>query len=115
MMALHLGKLSKNAALNRLIRKIIWASALNVKVVLCWVLEHTSIRGNEIADPYAPVAALRTGVDEPLVPYLDMKPVIRRRLRELWQQEWNKESHNKLHIMKPYIGKYLTKKNKIDS
>lgn len=86
------------------------AYASDMRIVVCWVPGHSSIRGNEIADRYAAAAALRTRVDEPLVPYLDMKPAIRRRLREMWQLEWDKESNNKLHTVKPYIGKYLTEK-----
>lgn len=72
-MALHLAKPSKNPVLNQLIRKIMSAYGSDMRIIVCWMPGHSSIRGNEIADRYAAAAALRTHVDEPLVPYLDMK------------------------------------------
>lgn len=86
------------------------AHALGLKIIVCWVPGHCGIRGNEIADKNAALAALRSDVEISQVPYEDMKPVIRRRLRERWQQHWDEQTHNKLHTIKPQIGKYMTDK-----
>lgn len=64
---------------------------------------HSGISGNEIADRNAAVPALGTCVDVPRVPYL-----IKRGLRKTWQQTWDQQTDNKLHAIKPRLGRYRT-------
>lgn len=108
--ALHSGKPTKNVILNRLIKSIMSAYALKLTLVVCWVPGHSGILGNEIADQNAAVAALRSAIDVPQVPYLDIKPLVRKGLRKCWQLQWDTQTDNKLHAIKPRIGRYNTEK-----
>lgn len=76
------------------------AYALKLNLVVYWVPVPSGIRGNEIADQNATVAALRNVVDIPHVFYLYMKALVRSRLRRRLQQQWDTQI-NKLNIIKP--------------
>lgn len=40
------------------------------------------------------------------VPIMDLKPNIRKKLRAYWQKLWDQQTHNKLHLIKPYLGNW---------
>ena len=54
------------------------------------------------------MAAQRSDIDIPQVPHIDIKPTIRHTLRRLWQKHWDKQTENKLHVIKPHLGRYTT-------
>ena len=40
------------------------------------------------------------------VPALDLKPLLKQKLRAYWQRSWDRQTHNKLHIIKPTLGNW---------
>lgn len=40
------------------------------------------------------------------VPALDLKPFLRKSLRNYWQRSWDNETSNKLHVIKPQLGNW---------
>ena len=70
---------------------------------LCWVLGHADIQRNERTDRAAK-KALNCDVEPCLIPHSDLKPLIATHIKAKWQLEWD-ESINKLHGIKPSVGK----------
>ena len=72
-------------------------------VNFCWVPAHTGVAGNEEADTLAKAAAATHPVRRLAVPVEDIKPSIRRRVHEAWQDRWSNIGPNKLRAIKPSI------------
>ena len=72
---------------------------------LCWVPGHTDIWGNEPAD-WAVPKALNCNVETCLIPHSDLKPLLATHTKAKWQLNWD-ESSNKLHEIKPSVGKLI--------
>lgn len=108
--ALSSTKILKNPVTNTLRKCIMSARKSKLKITLCWIPGHCNIAGNEIADKLAKSAALRPSVDVDTIPYEDLRPLIISRMRRQWQEEWNAANANKLHLVKPRIGRYVTEK-----
>lgn len=96
---------SRNPTFNCVLRALYSAYGLKLVVTVCWVPGLCGIAGNEAADRSAAAAALRSSIDVNEVPYQDLKPFVKRKLRDHWQQQWEREVENKLHVVKPKIGK----------
>lgn len=74
-------------------------------VELCWVPSHIGIGGNEKAD-VAAKSAINYAIDNNTkIPYTDLKPHVNKYIRHLIQTRWDTETTNKLHNIKPTIGK----------
>lgn len=73
-------------------------------VNICWLPSHVDIRGNEEADEAARLASL---LDDPPtndgVPCRDHYPSIKGAVMDLWQQEWNNVTGNKLKNIKDKV------------
>lgn len=108
--ALASAKIHKNPVTNTLLKCLMSANKSKLKITLCWIPGHCNIAGNEAADRLAKLAALRSSVDVDVLPYEDLRPHIRKRIRRQWQEEWDSASENKLHSIKPTIGRYATEK-----
>jgi ribonuclease HI len=73
-------------------------------VVFIWLPSHVGIQGNTDADTAAK-AALALPVSGLEVPHTDYKPLVQLYSLNKWQQSWDLEVHNKLHSIKPQLGK----------
>lgn len=72
--------------------------------MLCWVPGHHNIEENELADQLA--ASVQTNIPSISmgVPASDLKPFLRKKLRFNWQHLWDRETQNKLHVIKLHLG-----------
>lgn len=73
-------------------------------MTICWVPSHVGIHGNEQADRAA-AAALSTDITPFDIPSQDLRTVLKRTINTKWQDFWNEQVHNKLHVVKPNLGK----------
>ncbi|MEN8173077.1 MAG: reverse transcriptase domain-containing protein [Chloroflexota bacterium] len=74
------------------------------RIVLCWIPGHVGIKGNEKADDAAK-KALNSAITTIPIPYTDLKNAIDQSITKSWQSFWDVQYDNKLHIIKPQIGK----------
>ena len=81
--ALHRMKL-EHPLIGMVIRKCVFFYFAKIDIILCWVSHHIGIRG---------------------VPYNDFKHCISQYILSTWQDNWNGAVVNKLHSVKPVLGK----------
>lgn len=72
-------------------------------VAMAWIPGHVGIPGNEQVD-YVAKAALDLPYINSSVPYLDFKGAVRGYTKQLWQDQWDLATDNKLHYIKPILG-----------
>ncbi|WP_316399482.1 reverse transcriptase domain-containing protein [Bradyrhizobium sp. 33ap4] len=106
MSSLH--AISSNTTRNPLVRQIrniitsVHRNGSDLKFV--WVPSHVGITGNESADRAAADSlSNREGPYE--IPYQDLTPLVRRAFLRKWQSFWDTQTKNKLHLVKPQIGR----------
>lgn len=81
--------------------------SLEQHVIVCWVPGHREIQGNVLADQLAASAHEDSVVSAPRpVPALDLKPFLKQKVRAHWQSLWDRERHNKLHVIKPQLANW---------
>ncbi|GBN23164.1 hypothetical protein AVEN_98091-1 [Araneus ventricosus] len=68
--------------------------------MLCWVPSHVGILGNEQADRAAKSAVVPISVG---IPVRDLKKHVEMFLHTKWQEQWDLETDNKLHTLKPLV------------
>ncbi|XP_040069430.1 uncharacterized protein LOC120842402, partial [Ixodes scapularis] len=72
---------------------------------------HVGILGNKEVDKLA-VSARGSSITFNCLPYQDLKPLLRKSIFLKWQLEWDTESNNKLHIIKPILGVWESSYNR---
>ncbi|GBN48984.1 hypothetical protein AVEN_51569-1 [Araneus ventricosus] len=72
-------------------------------ILFCWVPSHTGIKGNELADSAAKSALVPLNS---AVPLSDVTCFIRKHINKMWQQLWDLQEQNKLHSLKPFLGRW---------
>ncbi|GBN07319.1 hypothetical protein AVEN_41253-1 [Araneus ventricosus] len=70
-------------------------------ILFCWIPGHVGIVGNNLADNAAKTASSFLQRE---IPFCDAKKSFARRLQSLWQESWDRQTNNKLHILKPAIS-----------
>ena len=74
------------------------------EILFCWLPSHVGIKGNEAADVKAK-ASLDLDISNFKLPCTDFKPLINRYILSKWQLSWDRATFNKLHEVKPVLGK----------
>ena len=74
------------------------------EILFCWLPSHVGIKGNEAADVKAK-ASLDLEISNFKLPCTDFKPFINRYILSKWQLSWDRATFNKLHEIKPVLGK----------
>ncbi|GBO10733.1 hypothetical protein AVEN_8784-1 [Araneus ventricosus] len=72
-------------------------------VLFCWIPGHVGIVGNNLADNAAKTASSFLQRE---IPCCDAKKSFARRLQSLWQESWDRQTNNKLHILRPTISSW---------
>ncbi|GBM92756.1 hypothetical protein AVEN_73941-1 [Araneus ventricosus] len=68
--------------------------------MFCWVPSHVGILGNEQADRAAKSAVVPISIG---IPVGDLKKHVEMFLHTKWQEQWDLETDNKLHTLKPLV------------
>ena len=84
---------------------------LKSKINLCWTPAHVGIKGNEQADAMAKQAKTLP-IKNVYIPYSDIKPIIKQTVLKRWQQTWDQQRQNKLHMIKPTLKKWESSSQK---
>ncbi|GBO20114.1 hypothetical protein AVEN_40249-1 [Araneus ventricosus] len=77
--------------------------------LLCWVPSHVGIVGNEKADMAAKLATASTNSSTPLT---DFKKYTKLLFYTKWQTQWDTETENKLHAVKPQVQPWSSLMNR---
>ena len=94
---------SKNPKIQNLIEKH-HELAKTKEILFCWLPSHVGIKGNEAADVKAK-ASLYLEISNFKLPCTYFKPFINRYILSKWQLSWDRATFNKLHEIKPVLGK----------
>ena len=94
---------SKNPKIQNVIEKRHELSK-SKEILFCWLPSHVGIKGNEAADVKAK-ASLDLEISNFKLPCTDFKPFINRYILSKSQLSWDRATFNKLHEIKPVLGK----------
>ena len=94
---------SKNPKIQNVIEKHHELSK-SKEILSCWLPSHVGIKGNEAADVKAN-ASFDLEISNFKLPSTDFKPFINRYILSKWQLSWDRATFNKLHEVKPVLGK----------
>ncbi|GBN03084.1 hypothetical protein AVEN_208852-1 [Araneus ventricosus] len=79
------------------------------RILFSWVPSYVGIAGNELADKSAKSAT--EFLTRPTV-YADVRSAVNQWCHCQWQEKWNMETNNKLHVIKPVLSHWVTKLNR---
>ncbi|GBL90934.1 hypothetical protein AVEN_28029-1 [Araneus ventricosus] len=79
------------------------------RILFSWVPSHVGITGNELAEKSAKSA---TEFLTQLIVYADVRYAVNQWCHCQWQEKWNMETNNKLHVIKPVHSHWVTKLNR---
>lgn len=96
---------SKNAAVGMLKNRLCCLTSAGVSVVFCWIPSHIGIPENETVDRAA-YDTKHCAITKSKVPYQDLRNTIRKSITMYWQTEWDRQTENKLHLVKPYLSEW---------
>ena len=74
------------------------------EILFCWLPSHVGIKGNEAADVKAK-ASFDLEISNFKLSCSDFKPYVNRYILSKWQLSWDRATFNKLHEIKPALGK----------
>ena len=95
---------STHPLISRIVRYVIKLQRMNKKIQFCWCPSHVDIPGNEKADKMAVEAASQnTPITNVKIPYRDWYTIIKRKVRDMWREEWSNVNTNKLRSMKETV------------
>ena len=104
LMALKSSK-EKNPIILKLKQKIHTILAKGIEISFLWVPSHVGIAGNEIADELAKASLSDKKIENIKIPHSDYKPVTAKQFDDKWQNNWNKETSNKLYKIQQKLKK----------
>jgi len=87
-------------------------SSKGYKIIYSYVPSHVGIKGNEAADLAAKSAS---NLSNDPIPINDIRTSIHSIMNKFWQNQWNREIHNKLHSVKPNLGVWKSQHARRDS
>ena len=87
--------------ISTIMRFLVFIHTVHKTVILCWLLSHMGISGNEMADSVAKAALQKDVSESCLISYTYQ--YIGQYVCDLWQSEWDTDVSNKLHAIKPLI------------
>ena len=93
----------KNPLLQEVINQ--YLSIQHKTIIMAWIPSHIGIPGNEKVDQIAK-SALDLQFTNSSVPCSDFRPCVTTYVNTQWQQQWNLETRNKLHKIKPILGEW---------
>ncbi|GBM16448.1 hypothetical protein AVEN_94938-1 [Araneus ventricosus] len=79
------------------------------RILFSCVPSHVGITGNELADKSEKSAT--EFLTRPIV-YADVRSTVNQWCHYKWQEKWNMETNNKLHVIKPVLSQWVTKRNR---
>ena len=78
----------------------------NFNICFAWVPSHVGIRGNEMVDNIAK-ESIEDEVSSTGIPYSDCRRKVNQYIQDCWQLQWNIQTDNKLHSIKPQLSDTL--------
>ena len=88
--------------ISRKLQHVLHDLSVSKTIHMCWIPSHCGILGNERADKAAKSAITLT-VQDVLINYKDMFPILNDRMYSLWGRQWN-TTRNALKLIKPTPG-----------
>lgn len=96
----------KNNIIRQLYSILCAAHACNGHIVLCCFPGHRDVKGNVLVDEMARAITSKPNTSSLAVPATELKPTLRKAITGFWQRPWDKETSNKLHLIKPQLGNW---------
>ena len=92
-----------NALIGDIQREILRLQGTQTDISLCWVPSHVGVPGNEMADKAAQDATTGRCFGSPQLPFSDFYPLIKKKIKNKWQDQWRNTTNNKLREIKSSV------------
>ncbi|GBL52969.1 hypothetical protein AVEN_231903-1 [Araneus ventricosus] len=80
-----------------------------VRILFPWVPSHVGITRNELADKSTKSATEFLTLS---IVYADVRSAVNQWCHSQWQEKWNMETNNKIHVIKPVLSQWVIKLNR---